>query len=107
MALDPYTVLGLPPTANRSDITRAYRRLAKKFHPDMNPGDKTAEDRFKTITEAHDQLTGKSAPPVELRPLAGHDMGYVEELEARYRAAHGIKRKRGFGQVLSGLFKRK
>jgi hypothetical protein len=107
MPTDPYTVLGLPPTATRSDITRAYRKLAKKYHPDLNPNDKAAEDRFKTITEAHDQLTGKSPPPLEIRPPAAGDKSYLEELEARYRAAHGIKRRRSLGEKLSGLFKRK
>jgi hypothetical protein len=107
MALDPYTVLGLHPSASRSEITRAYRKLAKKHHPDLNPGDESAEERFKTITEAHDQLTGKSSPPAELRPPAGGDMTYVQELEARYRATHGIKRKRTIAEKLSALFKRK
>jgi hypothetical protein len=107
MALDPYTVLGLPPTATRADIARAYRKLAKKYHPDLNHGDKTAEERFKTITAAHNQLTGKAAPPLELRPPAGHDMSYVEELEARYRAAHGIKRKLTMREKLANLFKKR
>ena len=47
MAEDPYSVLGVAKTAE-ADITKAYRKLAKKLHPDLNPGDKAAEEKFKT-----------------------------------------------------------
>ena len=46
----------MSPDATEKDITRAYRKLAKQFHPDANAGDKTAEDRFKEISAAHDVL---------------------------------------------------
>ena len=54
MAEDPYSVLGVAKTAAQADITKAYRKLAKKLHPDLNPGDKAAEEKFKTITAAYD-----------------------------------------------------
>lgn len=53
-ANDPYSVLGVAPTASEGEIRKAFRNLAKKHHPDMNPGDKAAEDKFKKITQAYD-----------------------------------------------------
>ena len=54
---DPYEVLGVARTATPDDIRKAYRRLAKKLHPDLNPGDKEAEARFKEVTAASDLLS--------------------------------------------------
>ncbi|MEJ7608917.1 MAG: molecular chaperone DnaJ [Bryobacteraceae bacterium] len=53
---DHYETLGVPRSAAEDDIRKAYRRLARKYHPDLNPGDKTAEDRFKSVQEAYDIL---------------------------------------------------
>jgi DnaJ-class molecular chaperone len=53
---NPYEVLGVPSTASASDIQKAYRKLAKKLHPDLNPGDKAAEERFKEVAGAYDLL---------------------------------------------------
>ncbi|MGE5551377.1 MAG: DnaJ C-terminal domain-containing protein [Bacteroidota bacterium] len=54
---DYYEILGVPRTATEEEIKKAYRRLARKHHPDVNPGDKTAEERFKEINEAHEVLS--------------------------------------------------
>jgi molecular chaperone DnaJ len=54
---DFYQVLGIKRDAKPDEIKKAYRKLARKHHPDVNPGDKSAEDRFKLITEAHDVLS--------------------------------------------------
>lgn len=54
MAQDPYSVLGVGRTATSDEIRKAYRALAKKYHPDRNPGDKAAEDRFKAVSAAFD-----------------------------------------------------
>jgi len=53
---DLYAILGVPRGASTEEIRKAYRRLAKKYHPDMNPGDKQAEEKFKEITAAHEIL---------------------------------------------------
>src|SRR5215472_1982081 len=53
---DYYAILGVPKTASDSEIKRAYRKLARKYHPDLNPGDKTSEAKFKEINEANEVL---------------------------------------------------
>jgi curved DNA-binding protein len=57
MAKDYYAVLGVEKTAAADQIKKAYRKLALKYHPDKNPGDKQAEERFKEITEAYAVLS--------------------------------------------------
>ena len=53
---DPYKVLGVDPSASEEDITKTYRKLAKKYHPDVNPGNKTAELKMKEINAAYEQI---------------------------------------------------
>jgi DnaJ-class molecular chaperone len=57
VAKNPYTVLGVSASASESEIRAAFRKLAKQYHPDRNPGDKKAEDRFKEISSAFDLLS--------------------------------------------------
>lgn len=54
---DYYEVLGVPRTANQKEISSAFRKLARKYHPDLNAGDQQAEARFKEVSEAHDVLS--------------------------------------------------
>jgi DnaJ-class molecular chaperone len=53
---DPYAVLGVKREATQDEIRKAYRQLAKKLHPDLNPGDKAAEEKFKQVSVAYDLL---------------------------------------------------
>lgn len=53
---DPYSVLGLTPDASDEEVKRAYRALAKKYHPDMNPGDAHAAEMMNKINAAYDQI---------------------------------------------------
>ena len=54
---DYYGVLGVKKSASVDDIRKAFRKLARKYHPDVNPGDKSAEEKFKTLSEANDVLS--------------------------------------------------
>lgn len=60
MIKDPYSILGVSPGASEEEITKAYRALAKKYHPDLNPGDKNAEMKMSEINEAYEQLKNSS-----------------------------------------------
>ncbi len=93
MARSPYEVLGVARDASEEDIRRAYRRLAKQHHPDLNPGNKEAEARFKEVSAANDLLS-------DAAKRARYDRGEIDETGAekpQYRANY-----RGFAEGPDG-----
>jgi molecular chaperone DnaJ len=95
---DPYTVLGVDRKASAAEIKKAYRKLARTSHPDRNPGDAKAEERFKEIGEAYDVL-GDPAKRAE------HDRGggpFATRVSNPF--AGGGFDSSGFGDILSNLF---
>lgn len=98
---DPYKALGVARDASAEDIRRAYRKLAKKHHPDLNPGDKAAEDRFKSISAAYELLSdsekrgrfdrGEIDASGQERPERHFYRGYAEgDQGARYHGGPGF-----------------
>ena len=82
MADDPYKTLGVKKDASQEDIQKAYRRRAKKLHPDLNPGDRQAEEQFKEVSAAYDLL---SDPEKRTRFDRGEiDASGAERPERRY-----------------------
>src|SRR3954447_22926512 len=57
---DYYETLAVGRSADTEEIRKAYRKLARKYHPDLNPGDRAAEDRFKKVQEAYDILSDEN-----------------------------------------------
>ncbi len=80
MMMDPYKVLGVSPGATDEEIKKAYRTLAKKYHPDLNPGNEEAEDRMNEINVAYDLLT---KPGAERQKQATYSYTYAEPTYAQ------------------------
>ena len=68
---DPYKILGVSPDASDEEIKQAYRRLAKKYHPDLNPGDATAAKKMQEVNAAYEAIKN----PEKAQPTGG-DQGY-------------------------------
>src|SRR5919198_660575 len=90
---DYYEVLGVARGASDKDIRNAYRKLARKFHPDLNPNDKAAETKFKEVSEAYEVLS--DAEKRKKYDRYGHDWQQVEAAEAAARQG-------GFGNARWG-----
>jgi DnaJ-class molecular chaperone len=84
VAADPYKTLGVTKDASQADIQKAYRRLAKKLHPDLNPGNKKAEEEFKNVSAAYDLLG-------DTEKRARFDRGEIDESGAE-RPRHNFYR---------------
>src|SRR3984885_1381714 len=90
---DYYAILGVSPTASAKDITSAYRKLARTYHPDANPGDSGAEERFKSISAAYDVVGDPDRRKEDdkvraMGPAAGGRMGPVGSDGIRFDATN-------------------
>ena len=88
-----YDVLGVSKKAGQKEIRQAYRRLARKFHPDLNPGDKDAEERFKGINEAYEVLSSEDKR--KKYDLYGDNWKHAEQFEAARPGPSGRSYRRG------------
>ena len=92
---NPYEILGLKPNADQAEIRKAFRKLAKQYHPDLNPGNKAAESTFKEVNAAYDLLSD---------PLkrGRFDRG---EIDAEGREAHAFAEAGGFDPSRAGRWR--
>jgi DnaJ-class molecular chaperone len=95
MAKDYYTALGVQKDASQKEIKAAFRKLARKYHPDVNPNDKSAEERFKAINEAHDVLSDPEKRAKYDR--YGENWEHAEAFE-KARAQYGNGGPRGYSE---------
>lgn len=110
---DYYAVLGVKSEATDKEITKSYRRLAKKYHPDANPGNAKAEERFKEISAAHDVLgdetkrkeydEARRMASSGFNPFSGGGQGGPGGANFNFEDISGFG---GLGDVLGGLFGR-
>jgi molecular chaperone DnaJ len=95
---DYYGVLGVKKTATAEDIRKAFRKLARKYHPDVNPGDKKAEEKFKEISEANDILSDEKKRKIYDQLGFYSDQIDPAQAEAAARGGYGRPRTSTSGQ---------
>jgi len=107
---DPYKVLGVSPNASDEEVKAAYRKLAKKYHPDLNPGDEYAAQKMNEINAAYDQIKN---PQSQNDPFSGFGGGYsysyggygghTDNERSEIVAARNYIRARHFREALTAL----
>ena len=85
---DYYETLGVSRDAKEDEIRKTYRKLARKYHPDLNPGDKSAEERFKKVQEAYDVLSDPRSARFTIS-TASIPITFRREVRAAARRGHG------------------
>ena len=99
MARDYYEVLGVSRDADQKQVRQAYRKLARKLHPDVNPGDKNAEARFKEVNAAYEVLS--DADKRKKYDRYGDRWEYADQIEEAERQARSRPRGRGGARTFS------
>ena len=113
--IDHYAILGIDRTAAPEDIRAAYRRAARASHPDLNPGDQTAAERFKQVRLAYDVLADPARraaydapPPLQRawrRPDPNEPVSLARELGETVRAIRVVARRSGFTRRVNRLIR--
>jgi DnaJ-class molecular chaperone len=115
LSADPYQVLGVKREASQEEIQKAYRKLAKKLHPDLNPGNKKAEEQFKEVSAAYDLLSdpekrgrfdrGEIDASGAERPRQRYYRDFADTGGAQaYSSDAGLADMDGMDDILSGIF---
>jgi DnaJ-class molecular chaperone len=117
MSDDPYEALGVARTATAAEIRKAYKKIAKESHPDLNPGDPKAAERFKAASVAHDLLKdaekrgrfdrGEIDASGQERPERRFYREYAEGPEATYHTSRGFEDFGDYSDVFADLFGRR
>ena len=89
MNKNPYEVLGVSPGASDEEVTKAYRKLAKKYHPDLNPGDAAAAAKMSEINAAYDQIKNGWTPQSRSSGRPGYSRPYAEPEDDPFRDFRG------------------
>ena len=89
-----YEILGIKKDASQEEIKKAYRKLARQYHPDVNPGNKQAEERFKEINEAYNTLNDELLRKA-YDGKSGHGTGTNQTEERRQGAGQGVRENQG------------
>ena len=82
-----YDILGISKSASEKDVQQAFRRLARRFHPDLNPGDMEAESKFKRINEAYEVLSNPKSR--RMYNMYGSNWRHAAQIEAQGRRGSG------------------
>jgi DnaJ-class molecular chaperone len=116
LSSNPYDILGVKKDVSQEDIQKAYRSLAKKLHPDLNPGNKTAEEEFKKLSGANDLLgdaakrkrfdNGEIDEQGTERPKQRFYRDYADSADNQYASGAGFSDFDGAEDIFSGIFGR-
>ena len=112
--LDPYSVLGVPRSASDEEVKKAYRKLSRKYHPDANinnPNKDQAEERFKLIQQAYDQImkereygSSYGSSSSGSGPFGGPFGGFSRQRESTYQDEEALKRRAAANYIQNGHY---